>query len=202
MQVYFQVTIIQIMDKMYILSQVFVVAYYLSFGLSLLTKNYLKIQILQICCQLFLSGQYFCLSAWTGLVLNVVAIFRAFIYMHLAKRNPTGKPNKLDWLALISISAISVAVTALTWGEFYCVFALLQSLLFTYSTWQRNTRVYKFCGIGISIFGILYSVFIHSVLAIVLESVVLAIDIVNIFRLYVFGVIPKKRNFRVVTHKN
>ena len=190
------------MDKMFILSQVFVVAYYVAFGLSLLTKHYLKIQILQICCQLFLSGQYFCLSAWTGLVLNVVAIFRAFAYMYLAKRNPSGKHDFLDWFVLILISSVSIVVTALTWGEFYSIFALLQSLLFTYSTWQRNTKVYKFCGIGISIFGILYSIFINSILAIVLESIVLLIDIVNICRLYVFGVFIGKHNFKMVEHKN
>ena len=190
------------MDKMFLLSLVFVVAYYLSFGLSLLTKHYIKVQILQICCQLFLSGQYFCLSAWTGLVLNVVAIFRGFAYMYLAKRNPTGKPTKLDYFVLILVCTISIVVTAFTWGEYYGIFALLQSLVVTYSTWQRNTKVYKFCGILISVFGILYSIFIHSVLAIALESIVLIVNIVNIFRLYVFGVIPKKRNFRIIIHKN
>ena len=127
-----------------------------------------------------------CLSAWTGLALNAVGIVRTLLFMFLSKKNQTEKPNKADWISLIVILIVSIIGTILTYETYYSLFALLCCILFTIATWQRSVKVYKILGIGISISGILYSIFVNSIMAVILESVVLMVNIINLIRIYVF----------------
>lgn len=184
------------MDLNYILSQVFVVLYFILFAFSYLAKSHRTILIFQIMQIALLNVAYFFLSAWTGFALGFVSILRILVYMYIAKRNPTDKRNKLDWSVLIIFVVVGIVTTTFTYEGFHSLFALTSCLLFTYVTWQKNIKVYRFLGVVISVSEILYNVFIRSIMSIVLQSVVLLVDIVNIIRVYGF-----KKN-ELITAKN
>ena len=175
------------MDVNYILSQVFVVIYFTVSAFSYLAKSHRTVLIYQIVLISLLNVSYFFLSAWTGFALGFVSILRVLIYMWLAKKNPSDKRNKLDWTVLILFIILGVVTTAFTWEGFHSIFALIECSLFAYVTWQKNVKVYRFLGIVISITDILYNVFIHSIMAIILNSVVLLVNIINIIRVYGFN---------------
>lgn len=176
------------MPTTYIISQIFVLAFYAVFACSFFAKSHYKILIFQIIQLLLLSGSFFFLSAWTGLALNAVSLVRSLVYMYLAKKNPSGKPNKLDITALVILMVISVAtsvlISVLTHEGLYSYLALVECILFTYSTWQKSVKVYRFLGIAISITDILYSYFLSSWVAVALQGVVLIINVSNIIRIY------------------
>lgn len=181
------------MDVRYILSQVFVVIYFIVLAFSYLSKSHKSILIFQIVQISLLNLSYFFLSAWTGFALGFVSIARVVIYMLLDKRNPSEHRSKLDITVLVLFMVLGIVITAFTFEGFYSVFALANCLLFTYVTWQKSVKVYRFLGILTGIFEILYNVFIRSIMAIVLNSVVLLINIINIIRVYGF----KKKDLEV-----
>ena len=50
-------------------------------------------------------------------------------------------------------------------------------MVYTYSIWQKSTKVYKICGIPIGILWIIYNTYVKSILGIILESIILICSI-------------------------
>ena len=53
------------------------------------------------------------------------------------------------------------------------------SMLYTYSIWQKNTNVYRFLGIVVTLIVILDSIYIKSIFGVILQSVVLVCSTVG-----------------------
>lgn len=93
-----------------------------------------------------------------------------------------GKSNEITkkdiWILafLYGISIISIIVT------FKGVLTLLYvvgSMLYTYSIWQKNNKVYRFLGIVVTVLVICDSIYIKSIFGIILQSVVLVTSIIG-----------------------
>ena len=65
----------------YIMSQIFIIFDYIFLGISYQMKNYRKILILNIIALIFACLSYFCLRAYSGVAMNIVAILRNIIFI-------------------------------------------------------------------------------------------------------------------------
>ena len=55
------------------------------------------------------------------------------------------------------------------------------SMLYTYSIWQKNTKLYRFMGIPVTLIVIVDSIVIKSVFGVVLQGVVLVTSCIGFF---------------------
>ena len=81
--------------------------------------------------------------------------------------------TKKDYMLLgliYSLSLISIVYTFNGWLSLLYAFG---SMLYTYSIWQKNTNVYRFLGIVVTLIVIVDSINLRSVFGVLLQCVVL-----------------------------
>lgn len=158
----------------YILSQVFVIIMYILLALTYYLKDRKKILIIS-----FLSGissaiAYILLGAWTGFAMCIFAMIRNIIFFIDEKKNgKRDKITKIDIMILIVLILITVIFTIFTYTDFLSLLSVFATSIYTYSVWQKNTKIYKLLGIPTSIVWISYNVYIMSIFGIILESILL-----------------------------
>ena len=127
---------------------------------------------------------YAFLDAWTGVAMNVVAIIRNIIFA--CDKNPDRKEiTTKDWIILGFLMTAIIVLAVFTYDGFFSLFAVLLTMLYTISVWQKSTKVYRILGIFVSICGIIYDVFIGSYFALALESVVLIVNLIFLIKHYI-----------------
>lgn len=156
----------------YILSQVFTIIMYILLGITYFAKDRKKVLVLSFLSLVANSIAYIFLSAWSGFAMCMVAIIRNIIFLFDEKKN--GKRtniNKTDIIILIILQGISVISAIYTYDGFFSLFIVISTMLYTYSVWQKSTKVYKFLGIPIGILLIAYHIYIMSLFGIIFESI-------------------------------
>lgn len=162
----------------YILSQVFIIISYILLAFTYQTKNRTNILIFNFGSLIMTGLSYIFLSAYSGLAMVVVAIIRNIIFIIDEKKN--GKSNKnstKDYVILAILYIVSIAFAIITYNGILSMMSVAATMLYTFSVWQRNTKVYKLLGMPIEAIWIIYNVYIFSIFGIILESV-LAVTIV------------------------
>ena len=169
----------------YILSQIFVVLAYILLSATYLVKNRKYTILINFTSLVCNSVSYLLLSAWTGLSMMIVAMIRNILFL-IYDNKPTNKKHDVkQWFILIILYIISILFAIVTYEGFYTLFSVIASILYTYSIWQKNIKIYRVLGLFIEIFGLLYFVFINSIFGVILEAVLFLIQIygvVNIFK--------------------
>jgi hypothetical protein len=126
---------------------------------------------------------YIFLSAYSGLAMVGVAIIRNIIFIIDEKKN--GKSNKnsaKDYVILAILYIISIAFAIITYNGILSMMSVAATMLYTFSVWQKNTKVYKLLGMPIEAIWIIYNVYIFSIFGIILESVLAVSTIVGYLR--------------------
>ena len=96
---------------------------------------------------------------------------------------------------MIVVYIAIVLATVPTYEGFLSLLSVFATSVYTYSIWQKSTRVYKFCGVPVGVFWILYNVYVRSIFGVILETILLVVSIAG----YVLeaggqGAKNKKRN--------
>ncbi len=167
----------------YILSQVFIIISYILLAFTYQTKNRTNILIFNFGSLIMTGLSYIFLSAYSGLAMVGVAIIRNIIFIIDEKKN--GKSNKnsaKDYVILAILYIISIAFAIITYNGILSMMSVAATMLYTFSVWQKNTKVYKLLGMPIEAIWIIYNVYIFSIFGIILESVLAVSTIVGYLR--------------------
>ena len=143
----------------YILSQVLVFIGVILLAVSYLVKN--KIMILILC---FSSGicymlQYFFLGAFAGIIVNLIGLIRVVWLFFDEKYN-----LKDRFVILISLSLMIIIFVVMFYRGPQDIFVLIASLMFNYSMWQKDIKIYRWMSIFISALYITYNVLVFTIL--------------------------------------
>lgn len=164
----------------YILSQIFTILMYALLAWTYLIKNKRKIVIVNVVALVANILAYVFLGAWTGLAMCIVAMFRDFyILWDESKHGKRETSEKRDYIFLAVNFLCIILVTIPTYEGFLSLFSVFATSVYTYSIWQRSTKVYKFCGIPVGILWIVYNVYIKSIFGVILEAVLLVFSIIG-----------------------
>ena len=162
------------MDFQYILSQVFTVIMYAFLAMTYFCKKKRTIVIVSGIAIVINALVYLLLSAWTGLAMCGVAAARNLYLLWDEKKH--GKSNKItkkDVIFLIIVYIAIILVTIPTYDGFLSLLSVFATSLYTFSIWQKSTKIYKLCGVLVSGLWIAYNAYVHSLFGIILESVLL-----------------------------
>lgn len=158
----------------YIISQVFTIITYLLLALTYYAKNRKAVLTISFLSIIANGIAYIFLNAYTGLAMCVVALIRNIIFIVDERKNgKRDEINKKDIIILIVLYFISIISAIFTYKGFFSLLSVFATMLYTYSVWQKKTKVYKLLGIPIGILWILYNIYIKSIFGIVLETILL-----------------------------
>lgn len=103
-----------------------------------------------------------------------VALVRNIIFLLDEKKN--GKSDtisKKDIIILAILYIVSITFAIFTYDGFLSLFSVFATMLYTYSVWQKKTKVYKLLGIPIGILWVLYNIYVKSIFGVILEGILL-----------------------------
>lgn len=170
-------------DFIYVLSQIFTILMHVLMAWTYFLKEKRRIVIVSALSLVANIIAYVLLGAWTGLAMCVVAMLRN-LYI-LWKEKKYGKREKLekrDYIFLAIVYLGIVLATIPTYEGLLSLLSVFATSIYTYSIWQKSTKIYKFCGIPVGILWIAYNAYVRSIFGIILEAVLLIASIVGYFK--------------------
>ena len=162
----------------YVLSQIFVIIGYILLITTYQMKNRKSILVTNFISLLSLCISYVFLSAYSGLVITIIALIRNVVFLS----DKDEKITKKDVIALIIFFIISITSAIFTYNGFFSLMPLFGSLIYTYSVWQNNTKMYKILGIINETIWMIYNIYIFSVFGIVFELALTLSAIIGVIR--------------------
>lgn len=164
---------------MYILSQVCAIIAMIVLGSTYVIKNKKQILFLCIFSSCMYALQYFFLEAYTGMIINILGIVRAVCF-YVYSRN--GEENTL--LNLILLELMFVVGTICTWDGIISLLPLCGLIIFTYATWHKDVKVYKWLVLPVSAFWIIYNALVGSIVGFISECILLLVGFVGLLMYY------------------
>ncbi len=166
----------------YVASQVFTIIMYALLAITYYVKNRKAILILNLISLIANGLAYVLLNAYSGLAMCIIALVRNIVFLVDEKRNgKTDEIYKKDVIILILVyiaCIISVYIAcgicaAFTFEGFLSLFSIFATMVYTYSVWQKKTKVYKFLGIPVGILWVAYNFYVKSIFGVILEGILL-----------------------------
>ena len=164
----------------YILSQIFTILMYALMAWTYFLKDKRKIVIVSAFSLVASIIAYILLGAWTGLAMCVVAMLRNLYILWEEKKNGKRETNeKRDYIFLAIVYLGIILATIPTYEEFLSLLSVFATSIYTYSIWQKGTRIYKFCGIPVGILWIAYNAYVKSIFGVILEAFLLIASVIG-----------------------
>jgi len=169
----------------YILSQILTILMYILLAITYQIKNRKYILALSIFSQVLQGGAYLLLNAYTALAMCIIAVIRDTI--SIIDDNKNGKRdriNKKDIIIFIILNVLIVIATIITWDSWYSLLSAVATMIFTYSIWQKNVKIYKVLGIPVGLLWIIYNFIYKSIFGVILETFLLIASIRGVVTMY------------------
>lgn len=169
----------QITNQQYIISQIIIAISYTCLGLTYCSKKRKIILTLSFLANFTNACAYLLLGAYTSASMCAISFVRDIVFIIDEKINgKSKKTTKKDVFILIGVYIVSIISIILTFNGWKSLLYAVASMLYTYSIWQKNNKIYKFIGIPCYIIVIIESIAIKSVLGLVLQSIVLVCTVI------------------------
>ena len=166
------------MEFNYLLSQICVILAVILLGITYLIKDKRIILFLSILIVSLYGAQYLLLSAMSGFYMNLVSIIRN-IWFYINAKNK--KKNSI--IVLIVLYIIAIVLGVISFKNVFSILPILATMLYTYSIWQDDIKVYRWLAIPVSISWIIYNVYSNTLFGIITESILLIIEIIGVIKL-------------------
>lgn len=157
----------------YTMSQVLIVIVYILICITCFLKNRRKILITNIIAHILQAGSFLLLNGLTGVAMNAVYVIRDSFFAIDEKNRKNNSLNRRDYLILSIFVIIILIFTIFTFSGWGSLLSVVATIISTIAIWQKNTRYYKLLGIPVSMAWLGYYVFLQSIFAIILESILL-----------------------------
>lgn len=164
----------------YILSQIVTIFSYGCLATTYCMKKRKTILIFSFLSNILNICAYFLLGAYTSSLMCGVSILRDIVFIIDAKIN--GKSNKItkkDIFILLGVYIVSFIAVALTFNGFKSLMYAIAAMLYTYSIWQKNNKVYRYMGIICVTIVLIDCIIIKSIFGVILQSVIVTVVTTN-----------------------
>ena len=158
----------------YIASQIVIIFVYAFLSATYCIKSRKLIIVCSFISNFLNAIAFLLLNAYTSSLMCCISIFRDILFMIDEKIN--GKSNvitKKDYVLLGIVYGLSLISIVFTFKGWMSLIYAAGSMLYTYSIWQKNTNLYRFLGIVVTLIVICDSIYIKSVFGVLLQCVVL-----------------------------
>lgn len=166
----------------YIASQIIVIFVYVFLSLTYVVKSRKLIITFSFLSNFLNSITFILLNSYTSAAMCAISILRDIIFLIDEKINGKSKNiTKKDVVLISIIYGLSLASIVVTYNGPLSLLYAAGSMLYTYSIWQKNTTVYRFMGIPVTLIVIIDSINIKSVFGAALQIIVLITSTIGFF---------------------
>lgn len=166
----------------YIASQIIVIFVYVFLSLTYVVKSRKLIITFSFLSNFLNSITFILLNSYTSAAMCATSILRDIIFLIDEKINGKSKNiTKKDVVLISIIYGLSLASIVVTYNGPLSLLYAAGSMLYTYSIWQKNTTVYRFMGIPVTLIVIIDSINIKSVFGAALQIIVLITSTIGFF---------------------
>ena len=170
----------------YIISQILTIIMYILLAITYQLKNRKLILILSISSQVLQGIAYLLLNAYTALAMCIVAVIRdTYSIIDENKNGIKDKKTKKDIVFFIILNLLIIISTILTWDGGYSLLSSIATIIFTYSIWQNNVKIYKVLGIPVGVLWIVYNFVYKSIFGVILEIFLLIASIRGVVMMHI-----------------
>lgn len=166
----------------YVLSQIVTIFVYIFLSLTYCVKSRKLILGFSFLSNFLNSIAFILLGAYTSSAMCAISILRDIIFLIDEKIN--GKSNKITkkdiGLLAIVYGICGIAIICTFKGPLTLLYATA-SMLYTFSIWQKNNKLYRFMGIPVTLIVIIDSIIIKSIFGVILQVIVLITSIMGFF---------------------
>ena len=163
----------------YLISQILTIIIYILLCLTYIERYRKQILITNIMSHVLQATAFILLKGHTGFFMNIFFLIRDGFFLHDSKNEKNEKITKRDIHILIIMMMIVLSFSIISYDSIYSIFSILATITGTVAIWQKNTRIYRFLGIICSMFWLIYHISLHSIVASILESILLITTIVG-----------------------
>ena len=135
----------------YVCSQILVIIYYLIYASTFNLKDKSKILKIGILATIMSALSYLLLGAYTGVAMCVISIIRNIWFNKSKSKN-----------SLIIVFIIMLLASVISYQDFFSLFSITATLMYTYALWQKSTKKYKLLGIVVNLLIVSSKVFIAT----------------------------------------
>ena len=157
----------------YTISQILIVIVYILICTTYFLTKRRKILITNIIAHIFQAGSFLLLDGFTGVAMNIVYVIRDSFFAIDESNRKNSNLNKRDYIILTIFILIILILTIFTYSGWGSLLSVVATIISTIAIWQKNTKYYKLLGIPVSMAWLGYHIFLQSIFAIVLESILL-----------------------------
>lgn len=148
------------------------------FGLlSSWQKTRKRIFLFLIFDNVFYMIQYLLLGAYTGVVINIIGLFRLYLF------NNKKKYKKYNRLPLYLILALYLISGYFTYENIYCLLPIIASLVYASALWNDSPKVIRIGSALIAFCWGLYNLFVSAYLGALIEVIVFISTLIAIYNL-------------------
>ena len=151
----------------YVLSQIVIALSYISYGTSYLTKNRKVLLGTTFLSSFLFMIAYILLDAKSAVYINVFSMIRQLLLIIQEKNKSERMYVYIFFFNVISTILIGV----FTYENMYSVLPVLATLIFVYSSWQKDIAMYRLCGIFIEVNWLAYGIYLKSIVSIITETI-------------------------------
>lgn len=119
------------------------------------------------------------LGAISDFTMNMVSIIRNIWFYPNAKAN-----KKNDITIFIVLCVLSIIIGVCSFDGIFSILPVIITIIFTYSVWQDNNKVYCLLALPMSIMWITYNTYCQSLFGIIAESILLILEIIAVIKIY------------------
>ena len=160
----------------FIASQIIVIFVYVFLSLTYVVKDRKAIIAFSFLSNFLNSITFILLEAYTSSAMCAISILRDIIFLIDEKINGKSKViTKKDIILISFVYSLSLISIVATYNGPLSLLYAAGSMLYTYSIWQKNTKVYRFLGIPVTLIVIFDSINLKSVFGAVLQIIVLLV---------------------------
>lgn len=161
---------------MYIISQIFITIALVAQGCTYFVKRRPVQLFIMIMSNLSSAICFLILGGYVAVAMAMIAIARdltsEYLYSH-RNFNDAEKTTYTDrWLLLLWISLLTIG-NAITAHGVLSMLPYFSTTIFTIAIWQKNLLFYRFAGVITNSLLIVYNVFLHNVMGVILQLALL-----------------------------
>ena len=164
----------------YILSQVFMIIMFICLGISYYSQNRKKVLGLNIFAQIFQGLSTLLLKGLTGTVMSLVMIINNIILYIKNEKNK--KMTKSESVIIIIMFVFIISLSIISYNGILSLLSVVATIIFLIGIWQENMKIYRIMGIISSFIWILYYIYLKSIFAIILNSILIIATIISYFK--------------------
>ena len=166
----------------YTISQIIVFIMYVLLVLTYIERSRKQILITNIVVDILEGISFYLLNGYTGFAMSFFYIIRDVFFLNEIKNIKNSQFTKRDYIILLILLLMIVGLTIVAYDGIFSLFSVIATIITTVAIWQRNTKIYRILGILSCMFWLGYYIYIYSIVAIVLESILLIATVFGVIR--------------------